>query len=67
MKDAAKYAVSEQLETLADQSLNAAQAFVSGDTAKLRKALSIIERVARIVLAVIDAFDKPKATPKRKR
>lgn len=55
-----KYAIREQVDTLGDQFDNAAAAITNGDTAKLEKALLIIEKVARIVLVVLGAIGQAK-------
>lgn len=53
-------AIAEQIETIEAQFENAAAALANGDVTKLQKALSIIEKVARIVLVVIGAVGSVK-------
>lgn len=55
-------AIAEQIETIEAQFENAAAALANGDVTKLQKALSIIEKVARIVLVVIGAVGSVKGT-----
>jgi hypothetical protein len=61
MKPEVKDAIAEQVTTLGAQFDNAVAALGAGDISKLEKALSIIEKVARIVLVVIGALGTVKA------
>lgn len=61
MKEEIRTAIGEQVTTLAEQSKNAFDAVADGDVARLEKALSIIEKVARIVLVVIGALGQARA------
>jgi hypothetical protein len=60
MRPEVKHAIGEQVTTLGEQFDNAAAALATGDIGKLEKAISIIEKVARIVLVVIAAIGQVK-------
>lgn len=66
MKAEVKSAIGEHVETLQQQAYNAADALASGDTTKLEKALSIIEKVARILIVVIGAVNGARGAAKGK-
>lgn len=53
-------AIDEQLGSIQGQWDNAIEALETGDTSKLRKALEIIGKVARIVLVVLAALEQAK-------
>lgn len=56
MKPEVQRVISEQVETLEAQLGNVSEAVATGDVDKLTKALAIIEKVARVVLAVLGAL-----------
>lgn len=56
MKPDVQRVINEQVETLEAQLGNAAEAAATGDVDKLEKALSIIEKVARVILTVLGAL-----------
>lgn len=69
MNEPVRSAVLEQVTTLGEQFDNAVKAISAGDTSRLRKALSIMGKVVRVLFVVLDAIeDKPapaKTTRKR--
>lgn len=66
MNEEIRNVLDEQVTTIGDQLSNAASALAKGDTAKLEKALSIIEKVARVLLVVIGAINGAKGAAKGK-
>lgn len=55
-------AIAEQVKTVGEQFHAATDALIAGDTAKLEKALLIIQKVVRILLVVLGALSETKAT-----
>lgn len=58
MKPEIRNVIGEQVTTIGAQFENAAAALVTGDTAKLEKALSIIEKVARVLIVLLGAVNQ---------
>lgn len=61
MKPDIKSAIDAQVTTIGEQFENAVAALANGDTAKLEKALLIIEKVVQIVLVVLGAISQARA------
>lgn len=62
MNDETRDAISEQVQTLGAQFENATEAVKVRDLSRLRKAIAIIEKVARILAVLLGAIEDAKLT-----